>query len=139
MAFDVIVLGLGAMGSAAAQHLAERGARVLGIEQFTAAHDKGSSHGGSRMIRQAYFESPDYIPLVLRAYELWRRVERDTETRLLRITGGLNIGSRYGDLVKRTVAASERHSIPFEVCRGALRTMRLKFSPATVPTAPGIL
>jgi sarcosine oxidase len=130
MAFDVIVLGLGAMGSAAAQHLAERGARVLGIEQFTAAHDKGSSHGGSRMIRQAYFESPDYIPLVLRAYELWRRVERDTETRLLRITGGLNIGSRDGDLVKRTVAASERHSIPFEVLEP--REIRARF-PVVVP------
>ncbi len=82
MAYDVIVLGLGAMGSAAAQHLAARGKRVLGIEQFTSPHDKGSSHGGSRMIRQAYFESPDYIPLVLRAYELWRKVERDTGTRL---------------------------------------------------------
>ena len=118
MAYDVIVLGLGAMGSAAAQHLAERGKRVLGIEQFTAAHDQGSSHGGSRMIRQAYFESPDYIPLVLRAYDLWRRIERDTGTRLLHITGGLNIGSRDGELVKRTIAASERHSIPFEVLEG---------------------
>ena len=118
MAYDVIVLGLGAMGSAAAQHLAERGERVLGIEQFTAAHDLGSSHGGSRMIRQAYFESPDYIPLLLRAYELWRKVERDSGTRLLHITGGLNIGSRDGELVKRTIAAAERHSIPFEVLEG---------------------
>ena len=119
MAYDVIVLGLGAMGSAAAQHLAERGKRVLGIEQFTAAHDQGSSHGGSRMIRQAYFESPDYIPLVLRAYELWRKIERDTGTRLLHITGGLNIGSRDGELVKRTIAASQQHSIPFEVLEGS--------------------
>ncbi len=118
MAYDVIVLGLGAMGSAAAQHLAERGKRVLGIEQFTAAHDQGSSHGGSRMIRQAYFESPDYIPLVLRAYELWRKIERDTGTRLLHITGGVNIGSRDGDLVKRTIAASQKHAIPFEVLEG---------------------
>jgi sarcosine oxidase len=118
MAYDVIVLGLGAMGSAAAQHLAERGKRVLGIEQFTAAHDQGSSHGGSRMIRQAYFESPDYIPLVLRAYELWRRIERDTGADLLCITGGLNIGSRDGELVKRTIAAAESHAIPFEVLEG---------------------
>lgn len=92
--------------------------RVLGIEQFTAAHDQGSSHGGSRMIRQAYFESPDYIPLVLRAYELWRKVERDTGRPLLHITGGLNIGSRDGELVNRTIAAAERHSIPFEVLEG---------------------
>lgn len=130
MAYDVIVLGLGAMGSAAAQHLAERAKRVLGIEQFTAAHDQGSSHGGSRMIRQAYFESPDYIPLVLRAYELWRRIERDTGTRLLNITGGLNIGSRDGDLVKRTIAASQQHSIPFEVLEG--RAISERF-PVVVP------
>ena len=130
MTYDVIVLGLGAMGSAAAQHLAERGKHVLGIEQFTAAHDQGSSHGGSRMIRQAYFESPDYIPLVLRAYELWRRIEKDTGADLLHITGGLNIGSRDGELVRRTIAASEMHSIPFEVLEG--RAISGRF-PVVVP------
>ncbi|MGC1424403.1 MAG: N-methyl-L-tryptophan oxidase [Terracidiphilus sp.] len=130
MTYDVIVLGLGAMGSAAAQHLAERGKHVLGIEQFTAAHDQGSSHGGSRMIRQAYFESPDYIPLVLRAYELWRRIEKDTGADLLHITGGLNIGSRDGELVRRTIAASEMHSIPFEVLEG--RAISERF-PVVVP------
>ena len=122
--YDVIVLGLGAMGSAAAQHLAERGKRVLGIEQFKAAHDQGSSHGGSRMIRQAYFESPDYVPLVLRAYELWRGIERDRGTRLLHITGGLNIGARDGELVRRTIAAAERHAIPFEVLEGRVISER---------------
>src|ERR1700692_2753834 len=111
MAYDVIVLGLGAMGSAAAQHRAERGKRVLGIEQFNSPHNLGSSHGGSRMIRQAYWESPDYIPLVLRAYELWRQLEHDTGTRLLHITGGMNIGSRDGDLVARTIAAAAQHSL----------------------------
>ena len=124
MAYDVIVLGLGAMGSAAAQHLAERGKRVLGIEQFTSPHDKGSSHGGSRMIRQAYFESPDYIPLVLRAYELWRKLEKDAGTRLLHITGGMNIGSGEGELVRRTIAASTQHTIPFEVLEGREITAR---------------
>src|SRR2546430_14376938 len=69
---DVIVLGLGAMGSAAAYHLARRGVRVAGIEQYTPAHDRGSSHGRSRIIREAYFEHPDYVPLIQRAYELWR-------------------------------------------------------------------
>lgn len=132
MSYDVIVLGLGAMGSAAAMHLAERGKRVLGVEQFTKAHDLGSSHGGSRMIRQAYFESPDYIPLVLRAYELWRKLERDSGTRLLNITGGLNIGSRDGELVTRTIAASEKHTIPFEVREGSAITNRF---PAFVPQA----
>jgi sarcosine oxidase len=115
MPFDVIILGLGAMGSAGAYHLATRGNRVLGIEQFTSPHDKGSSHGGSRMIRQAYFESPDYIPLVLRAYELWRKLEGDTGTQLLHITGGMNTGSVDGSLVTRTIAAAKRHSIPFDV------------------------
>src|SRR5215470_12787412 len=99
MVHDVIILGLGAMGSAAAWHLAERGKRVLGIEQFTSPHDKGSSHGGSRIIRQAYFESPDYIPLVLRAYELWRKLEHDGRTKLLDVTGGLVIGPGDGELV----------------------------------------
>jgi sarcosine oxidase len=132
MAYDVIVLGLGAMGSAAAQHLAERGTRVLGIEQFTSPHDKGASHGGSRMIRQAYFESPDYIPLVLRAYELWRKLERDTGTRLLHITGGMNIGAGNGELVRRTIEASTQHSIPFEVLEG--RAISARF-PEVIPLA----
>ena len=104
MTFDAIVLGLGAMGSAAAYHLASRGKRVLGIEQFTSPHDKGSSHGGSRIIRQAYWEGADYIPLVRRAYELWRGLEKDGATRLLHITGGLFLGSRHGDLVSRSAA-----------------------------------
>jgi sarcosine oxidase len=115
----VIVLGLGAMGSAAAYHLAGRGARVLGIEQFTAGHDRGSSHGGSRIIRQAYFESPDYVPLVLRAYELWRELERDASVRLLQVTGGMTLGSAGGELVRRTIGAAREHSIPFEVLEGA--------------------
>src|SRR5579862_6053812 len=111
MTYDVIVLGLGAMGSAAAQHLAQRGKRVLGIEQFTSPHDRGSSHGASRMIRQAYSESPAYVPLVLRAYELWEKLEQDTGQRLLNITGGLILGSADGLLVTRGIAAARQHSI----------------------------
>ena len=94
MAFDVIVGGLGAMGSAAAYQLAARGKRVLGIEQFRSPHDRGSSHGGSRIIRQAYWEGSDYVPLVQRAYELWMRLERNTDTPVMHITGGLFVGSR---------------------------------------------
>jgi len=115
MSYDVIVLGLGAMGSAAAQHLAQRSKRVLGIEQFTSPHDKGSSHGASRMIRQAYSESPAYIPLVLRAYELWGKLEQDTGQRLLNITGGLILGSSDGALVTRGIAAAEQHGINYRV------------------------
>ncbi len=115
MSYDVIVLGLGAMGSAAAQHLAERRRNVLGIEQFTPPHDRGSSHGGTRMIRQAYFESPAYIPLVLRAYELWERLERDAGAKLLNITGGLILGSAKGQLVSGGIAAAEAHGIKYSV------------------------
>ena len=75
---DAIVAGLGGMGSAAAYHLAGRGRRVLGLERYTPAHDRGSSHGQSRIIRQAYFEDPSYVPLLLRAYELWEQLERET-------------------------------------------------------------
>src|SRR5438552_17113049 len=91
---DVIVLGLGAMGSAAAYHLARRGVRVAGIEQYTPAHDRGSSHGRSRIIREAYFEHPDYVPLIQRSYGLWRWLEKETEERLLISTGGTSDGSR---------------------------------------------
>jgi sarcosine oxidase len=119
MSFDVIILGLGAMGSGAAWHLASRGKRVLGIERFTSPHDKGSSHGGSRIIRQAYFESPEYIPLVLRAYELWQRLERDTGTDLLHITGGAVLGSREGTLVPRAMAAAREHQIACELLESA--------------------
>jgi len=115
MYFDTIIVGLGAMGSAAARCLAQRGKRVLGIDQFTPPHDEGSSHGGSRIIRQAYFESPDYIPLVLRAYELWNQLERETGKQLVHTTGGLVLGSRSGELVARTIAAATEHNIPFDL------------------------
>lgn len=115
MSFDVIILGLGAMGSAAAHHLVRRGQRVLGIDQFTPPHDKGSSHGGSRIIRQAYFEGADYIPLVLRAYELWHQLEKEAGTRLIHTTGGLVLGQRDGELVSRTIASAGEHGIPIEV------------------------
>ena len=100
MRYDVIVLGLGAMGSAAAYHLAKRGRHVLGIEQYTSPHDRGSTHGGSRIIRQAYWESPDYIPLVLRAYDLWRALEVEAGVQLLKITGGIIVGTPDCDLIR---------------------------------------
>jgi sarcosine oxidase len=115
MCFDVIILGLGAMGSAAAHHIALRGRTVLGIDRFTPPHDRGSSHGGSRIIRQAYFEGPDYIPLVLRAYELWHDLEKATGTRLVHTTGGLVIGNCDGELVRRTIAAASQHNISIDV------------------------
>lgn len=115
MMYEIIVLGLGAMGSAAAQHLAQRGKRVLGIEQFTPPHDKGSSHGGTRMIRQAYLESPAYIPLVLRAYELWEKLEKDTGVRLLNVTGGLILGAPESQLISGGIAAAQRYAIKYSI------------------------
>lgn len=90
--YEVIVLGLGGMGSAAAYHLARRGRRVLGLDAFARGHHNGSSHGRSRGIREAYGESPAYVPLVQRAYALWRELEAETGQHLLTITGGMSIG-----------------------------------------------
>src|SRR6185369_8447998 len=91
--FDAIVIGLGAHGSAALDHLARRGQRTLGIEQFQIAHDRGSSHGQSRIIRLCYYEHPDYVPLLKRAYELWQDLERRAGRSLLHVTGGLYLGA----------------------------------------------
>jgi sarcosine oxidase len=112
--YDVIVIGLGAMGGATAQHLARRGQRVLGIEQYSRGHARGSSHGESRIIREIYFEHPLYVPIVQRAYELWRDLERETGERLLTITGGLMIGREDGPLVSGTLRSAAAHDIPHE-------------------------
>lgn len=100
------------MGSAAAWQLARRGLRVLGLEQFAPAHDRGSSHGRTRVIRQAYFEHPDYVPLVLRAYELWRELEAESKRTLFIRTGGLMIGPADGLVVRGSLESARRHSIP---------------------------
>lgn len=113
--YDVIVVGLGAMGSAAANHLAERGVRVLGLERYGPAHDRGSSHGGSRIIRQAYFEDPAYVPLLLRAYELWEKLERDSGADLFCRTGGLMVGSPESRTVAGSRASAEYWSLPHEM------------------------
>jgi len=92
MTYDIAIVGLGGIGSAIAAQSARRGASVIGLEQFGPAHDRGSSHGRSRMIRQAYFEDAAYVPLVLRSYELWRELEKQSGENLLRITGVLSVG-----------------------------------------------
>src|SRR5687767_4962489 len=96
---DIIIVGLGGMGSAAAAHASLRGKRVLGLEQFQPGHTHGSSHGRSRVIRLAYFEHPAYVPLLRRAYELWRQLGRDASRRVLQMTGGLMIGAPNSDVV----------------------------------------
>ena len=117
--YDVIVLGLGGMGSAAAYHLAQRGACVLGLDAHPRGHALGSSHGKSRIIRQAYFEAPEYVPLLFRAYVLWRELEQESERSLLRITGGLNVGPPDGELVAGALASARRHGLPHEYLTAA--------------------
>jgi sarcosine oxidase len=113
--FDIIVLGIGAMGASACHHLARRGARVLGLEQFDIPHTLGSSHGMSRMIRMAYFEHPDYVPLLKRAYELWEELERLTGQTFLHITGGLYMGKPECELVAGSLAAAQKHELPHQL------------------------
>jgi len=102
------------MGSAAAWQLALRGQRVIGFDRFRPPHDRGSSTGRSRIIREAYWEGPDYVPLVRRAYALWARLEAASGRTLLRPTGGLVIGPEQGPLVAGALASARAHGVPHE-------------------------
>ena len=121
--FDVIVLGLGATGSATTYQLARRKRKVLGIDQFSPPHDYGSTHGESRIIRQAIGEGEEYTPLSLRSYELWREIERETGMELLTITGGLILQRRASetklhgqhDFLGQTIACAQKFNIRHEV------------------------
>jgi sarcosine oxidase len=112
---DVVVIGLGSTGSAALHHLARRGLRALGIEQFSPAHELGSSHGLTRVIRLGYFEHPSYVPLARAAYSLWRELEQEAGERLLTITGIVEIGAPESELVRGTLAASRQHGLPHDL------------------------
>ena len=103
------------MGSAALFHLARRGRRVVGIEQFVPGHDRGSSHGESRAIRLGYFEHPSYVPLARRAYENWRELERLAGEKVLTVTGVLEIGKPGSVIVEGSLAASRLHGLEHEV------------------------
>ena len=118
-AHDVIVLGLGGVGSAAAYHLARRGRRVLGLDRFTPAHDGGSSHGGSRLVRRTHWDAPDYIALAERSYELWRELERSSEEQLLMITGGLLLGSPECRMLTGAPTAASQWGIDHELLSAA--------------------
>lgn len=123
-AYDVAIAGLGAMGSAAAFHLARRGVRVVGFDRFEPPHTMGSSHGESRIIRVAYFEDPRYVPLVQRAWELWLELEETTGERLLRRTGGLMMGPTDGEVVAGALLSARRHDLPFELLDAAAVAVR---------------
>ena len=113
--YNAIVVGLGAMGSATLYHLARRGWRALGLEQFGPGHTKGSSHGDSRIIRETYFEHPLYVPLVQRAHELWRELEERSGTSLMTITGGMMIGPPDGSVVTGTLRSAREHNLPHAI------------------------
>jgi sarcosine oxidase len=112
--YDVIILGLGGMGGAAAFELARRGRKVLGLEQFGLVHDRGSSHGLTRIIRKAYFEHPDYVPLLRRAYERWYELEQRLGVHLFTECGCLSIGKPDSELVAGVRQAAEQHHLPVE-------------------------
>jgi sarcosine oxidase len=110
--FDVVVCGLGVTGSAALYELACRGAHVAGLDRFKLGHERGSSHGETRVIRLGYFEHPSYVPLVRRAYAKWREIEIEAQRQLLHVTGIVEIGPPDGVLVRGTLAAMTQHGIP---------------------------
>lgn len=122
--FDTIVVGIGGMGSAALWHLARRGEKVLGIERFDLGHSMGSSHGLNRIIRLAYFEHPNYVPLLRRAYELWRETEKLVGEQLLFITGGIDAGAEDSRVVQGALAACREHGLPHEVLTAGEATAR---------------
>ncbi len=116
---DVAVIGIGGMGSAVAWHLARRGASVLGFEQFGEAHALGSSHGESRVIREAYFEDPAYVPLLRRAYDLWAETEKEARAPLLTLCGGLMMGLPDDGVVAGSIASARQWDIAHEVLEAA--------------------
>jgi sarcosine oxidase len=129
--FDVIIVGLGAMGSAAARQLAGRGQRVLGIEQFTPAHEFGSSHGATRIIRKAYFERPDYVPLLTRSYELWDELSAQFGEELFTRCGVLMIGRPDSPVVSGTLKSAREWSLPHEVLDA--KQLRARYPQFAVP------
>ncbi|HMJ87366.1 MAG TPA: FAD-dependent oxidoreductase, partial [Vicinamibacterales bacterium] len=113
--YDAIVVGVGGMGSAAVYELARRGLRVLGLEQLEIPHDRGSSHGVNRIIRLAYWEHPAYVPLLRRAYELWRAFETLRGEQLLYITGSLDAGRTDSKTVVGSLRSCELHKLAHEL------------------------
>jgi sarcosine oxidase len=117
--FDAAVVGLGAMGSAALRALSRRGLKVIGIDRFAPPHTLGSSHGFARIIREAYFEHPAYVPLVQRSYLLWDELERESGERLRLETGGLMVGGRDGVLVSGALRSAREHRLQHELIDAA--------------------
>jgi sarcosine oxidase len=129
--YHTIVVGLGAMGGAAAYHLARRGRAVLGLERFTSPHGQGSSHGQSRIIRLAYAEGPAYVPLLRRAYELWFALQREAGEPLITLTGGIMLGTGASELVRGAARSAREHGLDHELLDAA--AIRRRFPQFHVP------
>jgi sarcosine oxidase len=112
--FDVIVLGVGGVGSATLEQLARRGLKVLGLDRFPPGHDRGSSHGRTRLIRQAYFEHPDYVPLLKRAYDLWADLSERSGKTLYHQVGVFQAGRPDGTVVPGVLASARQHRLDVE-------------------------
>ncbi len=133
--YDVIIVGTGAMGSATAAELSRRGRKVLCFDRFEPPHNLGSSHGLTRIIREAYYESPKYVPIIQKAYENWEKLERDTGESLYLRTGGLMIGPGESQLLKGALLSAQLHHLPHEILDS--RQIRERF-PAFHPDSDDI-
>lgn len=117
--YRTIVVGLGAMGSAALYHLSKRGGRTLGIDQFDVPNEMGSSHGLTRIIRLAYHEHPSYVPLLVRAFELWRNLEQEVKEHLLIRTGSVDAGAPGSSVFEGSLKSCYIHNLRHEVLTSA--------------------
>ena len=130
MTYDLVVLGLGGMGSSTAAHAAARGRRVLGLERFARGHDRGASSGRSRIIRKAYFEHPAYVPLLERAYASWHELERTTGARILDLVGLLLVGAPESETLTGALRSAREHALVLDELASA--DIRRRF-PGTAP------
>jgi len=130
--YDVVVVGVGGMGSATVYQLARRGVKALGLEQFDIPHELGSSHGVSRIIRLAYAEDPKYVPLLRRAYELWRELENHVGERLLITTGGIDAGLEDSATVRGVLRSCVIHHLSYELLSAA--SLRKRFPGYRLPS-----
>ena len=119
MVYDCIVLGVGGIGSAALYAAASKGWSVLGIERFGAVHDRGSSHGRSRIIRTAYFEHPDYVPLARSAWQKWEAIQSLDDKAIMHKTGLLQVGDRSGEVISGVLTSAREHDIAIEEMSGS--------------------
>ncbi len=132
---DCVVIGTGGMGSAALYYAARRGWTVAGLDRFPPGHDRGSSHGQTRIIRQAYFEHPDYVPLVLDAYRMWEEISRASGQSLLEQTGLLQVGKPEGPIIGGILNSAQQHQLHVESLKAdqlARRYPMFRFQPETV-------